>query len=255
MIEHLLDEALVWALRRGAGALDERDIAKAKLTEEVGLGHPVEYTDHEQRLIATHEAGHAVVAYLAGRDGLAPEPLRRLDVLSIIKRGGALGVTGHSDRDEHYTRSRRELEWLVRISFGGMVAEELMFGEAGSGVSADLAQATNLAATMVGSLGMGGSLISLDAASVSGAGNIVSKVLGDDEARQALERILGEAKAEVTAMMRRHRHLVEALRDALVAHTELVGDEIVEVIELAEAAASEPRAKVIDLREDVAHPA
>ena len=55
------------------------DIEHARLVEEVGLGQPVGYTDHERRLIATHEAGHATAAYLVA-------PQRRLEVLTIIKR-------------------------------------------------------------------------------------------------------------------------------------------------------------------------
>src|SRR5207245_7526856 len=62
MIEHLLDEALVWALRRGAEALSWADIQQAKMTEEIGLAQAVEYPEAERRTIATHEAGHATVA-------------------------------------------------------------------------------------------------------------------------------------------------------------------------------------------------
>ncbi len=56
MIEHLLDEALVNALRRGSMAMTYADVEHARITEMVGIGHPVRYTDAEQRLIATHEA-------------------------------------------------------------------------------------------------------------------------------------------------------------------------------------------------------
>ena len=99
MIEHLFDEALVWALRRGADALDWHDIQQAKMTEEIGLKQPVEYTEDERRTIATHEAGHATVAYLVGKD-------RKLEVLSIIKRKDALGLLAHSDLEERFTKTR-----------------------------------------------------------------------------------------------------------------------------------------------------
>ena len=84
MIEHLLDEALVWALRRGADQLSWNDLQQAKMTEEIGLAQPVEYTEAERRTIATHEAGHATVAWLVGKG-------RKLEVLTIIKRKDALG--------------------------------------------------------------------------------------------------------------------------------------------------------------------
>jgi cell division protease FtsH len=230
MIEHLFDEALVWALRRGGVALDEFDLQQAKLTEELGLGHPTSYTDDEKLRIATHEAGHATIAYLCGRQDDQLEPMRRLEVLSIVKRRDALGVLGHADDDEKFTRTRSELLSLIRISFGGMVAEELSFGESGTGPSADLADATRMAAQMVGALGMGGSLLSLEAAQGQPGQDLVAKVLDDDRSRAAAEKILDDAKADAERLLLRHRPIHTALRDALLARGELVGDEILDVI-------------------------
>ncbi|MDP9389669.1 MAG: AAA family ATPase [Actinomycetota bacterium] len=236
MIEHLLDEALVWALRRGADALDWDDVQQARMTEELGLKHPVEYTEDERRAIATHEAGHATVAHLVGKG-------RKLEVLSIIKRGPALGLLSHSETEERFTRTRSEIVALIQIAFGGMVAEELFFGESGTGPSGDLDAATRAAAQMVGSLGLGGSLVSLEAAQGATGANIVTKVLSDDRGRDALEEILAGAKAEVTRMLDANRHLVEALRDALLDREELVGDEITGVLRAAGAGD-----RVLDLR-------
>src|SRR5437868_3465269 len=156
MIEHLLDEALVWALRRGADRLSWPDVQQAKMTEEIGLAQPVEYTEAERRTIATHEAGHATVAWLVGKS-------RKLEVLSIIKRKDALGLLAHSDREERFLKSQSELEGLVEIALGGLAAEEVFFGEISSGPSGDLLAATTLVAQMVGSLGMDGSLLSYEA--------------------------------------------------------------------------------------------
>jgi ATP-dependent Zn protease len=245
MIEHIFDEALVWALRRGAGALDHRDLQQAKLTEELGLRHPTTYTPEEKRRIATHEAGHATIAYLCGRDdGL--EPIRKLEILSIIKRRGALGVLGHADDVERFTKSRSELLSLVRIAFGGMVAEEIEFGESGTGPSADIADATRLAAQMVGALGMGGSLLSFDAARGPAGDDLVTKVLADDQARAAADKMLTEAKVDAERLLRRHRPIHSALRDALLERGELVGDEILDVIS---AAIIRDELTEIDLRE------
>jgi ATP-dependent Zn protease len=224
MIEHLLDEALVWALRRGDDALDWHDIQQAKMTEEIGLKHPVEYTDLERRTIATHEAGHATIAYLVGHD-------RKLEVLSIIKRKDALGLLAHSELEERFTKTRTEIVALIQIAMGGMVAEELFFGEAGTGPAGDLQAATAAAAEMVGSLGMAGSLISYNAMEMAGAANVVAKVLSSDDGKEAVDRILNDAKKAVRAMLDEHRHVIEALRDALVDRDELIGDEIVSVIE------------------------
>jgi len=235
MIEHLLDEALVWALRRGGDRLSWHDLQQARMTEELGLKNPVAYAEHERRTIATHEAGHATVAHLVGKG-------RKLEVLSIIKRGDALGLLSHSDLEERYTSSRSEIEALIQIAFGGMVAEEVFFGESGTGPAGDLQAATSAAAQMVGSLGLGGSLISYEAADAAGGANLVTKVLSADAGRDAVEEILSRAKDDVTRMLEASRHVVEALRNALLDRDELVGDEIGQVIARAEQT-------VIDLRQ------
>ena len=230
MIEHLFDEALVWALREGRESMDWTDVHQAKMTEEIGLKQPVEYTDEERCTIATHESGHAVVAHLVGVG-------RKLEVLSIVKRKDALGLLAHSDTEERYTRTRTELIASIQISFGGMTAEELFFGEAGTGPGGDLASATRIAAQMVGSFGMAGTLVSFEAVEAGPVQQgIVSKVLGNDDARRAVERILERAKADVRALLDANRDLVEALRDELLRRDELVGEEILAVLHRAEAA-------------------
>jgi cell division protease FtsH len=239
MIEHLLDEALVWALRRGADALDWADIQQAKMTEEIGLAQPVEYNDAERERIATHEAGHATIAALVGVG-------RNLEVLSIIKRRDALGLLAHSDAEESFTKTRTEMHALVRIAMGGMAAEELFFGEAGTGPAGDLQVATTLAAQMVGSMGMAGSLVSFEAMDAPGARNVVAKVVADDSARESLEGILDAAKAAADQMLFENCHIVEALRDALLERDELIAGEITDVIEQAQARHAAPAE--VDLR-------
>ena len=226
MIEHLIDEALVWALRRGSGALDWEDLQQAKYTEEIGLKQPVEYTDVERHTIATHEAGHATVAHLVGKD-------RKLEVLSIVKRKQALGLLAHSELEERFTKTRSEINALIQIAFGGMVAEEMYYGESGTGPASDLQAATTLAAQMVGAYGMSGSLISYNAVESQMTG-IVGKVLSADSGKEAVEDILAAAKGAVREMLEANRKTIEALRDALLERQELIGDEITEVIKRAE---------------------
>ncbi|WP_315095203.1 AAA family ATPase [uncultured Cellulomonas sp.] len=222
MIEHLMDEALVNALRRGSMAMTYADVEHARITEMVGIGQPVRYTEAEQRLIATHEAGHAVTAWLAA-------PNRTLEVLTIIRRGDALGLLAHGDCEEVWTHSHYDLRALVQIAMGGWVAEELFFGQTSTGPAGDLASATRTAAQMVGAAGMTGSLISFAAT----PHDLVSAVLSDSQARAQLEAVLDDARSTVRRLLSRHRHLVEALRDALLERHELIGGEITAVLEAA----------------------
>ncbi len=229
MIEHLMDESLVWALRRGANRLSWNDLQHAKMTEEIGLAQPVEYTEAERRTIATHEAGHATVAWLVGKG-------RKLEVLTIIKRKDALGLLSHSEEEERFTKTKSEVRALIDIAFGGMVAEEIFFGEASTGVASDLQAATVNACQMIGQLGMGTTLVS-SAAMEYPAGGIVSKVLANDGGRAEVEDLLRSSKASVTQMLEEHRNVVEALRDALLEREELIGDDILEVIRGSQPAA------------------
>ncbi len=246
MIEHLLDEALVSAVRRGADAMSWADLEHARLVTEVGLGRPVAYTEHEARLIATHEAGHATVAWLTA-------PHRRLEVLTIVKRAGALGMLAHGDREDVYTRSRSELEGLIRIAFGGQVAEEIFVGDVSTGPGGDLQYATGVAAQMVGQAGMAGTLVSFSAVQGSALADagLVGRVLGDGEGRRLVEQLLTEQKEQVRVLLGAHRHLVAALRDALLDRHELIGSEITDVLEAAAAAHAEqpePAAAAAPLR-------
>ncbi|MEA3075714.1 MAG: cell division protease FtsH [Actinomycetota bacterium] len=239
MLEHLLDEALVWALRRGGNRLGWNDIQQARMTEELGLKQPVDYPEDERRTIATHEAGHATVAHLVGKS-------RKLEVLSIIKRGQALGLLAHSNLEERFTNTKSEIEAGILIAFGGMVAEELFFGESGTGPAGDLQNATTAAAHMVGSFGMAGTLVSYDLMGGMPGGSVVAKVLASDEGHQAVSAILDRSKAEVTHLLGENRHLVEALRDALLERDELIGSEILDVIRAAELRAL---GMIVDVRE------
>lgn len=238
-LERLFDEGLLFALRDGRDRLAVGDLRRARLDVEVGLAEPTEYTPEERHAIAIHESGHAAVAHLVGRG-------RKMDLLSIVKRRDALGMLAHSDTEERYTRRRSEALALIQIALGGMVAEEITFGESGSGPSGDLASATKIAAEMVGAMGLGGSLVSLRAAEAGPfAGDLVARVLADERGRAAMERLLDDQKQLVTTLLRENRHLIEALAAALLERDELVTREIDEVI----AAAVVARPVLIDVTE------
>jgi len=239
MIEGLMDEALISAVQAGRGAMSWADVEAARISVEVGLGQPVAYTDHELRLIATHEAGHATVAWLVA-------PQRRLEVLTIVKRGQALGLLSHGDREDVYTRSRSEMTALIQIAMGGQCAEEIFFNDVSTGPGGDLVYATTVASQMVGACGMTGTLVSLAAAAGRSPGdNLVGRVLADPGARAAVEEMLQHQKVTVAGLLEANQHLVEALRDALLDRHELVGTEITDVLEAARARTAD---RVIDLR-------
>ena len=156
-------------------------------------------------------------------------------LLTPAERRGALGLLAHSDEEERFTRTKSEIEAGIAIALGGLAAEEMCFGESGTGPGADLAQATSLAAQMVGSFGMAGSLISYEAVADGplSRSNLVGKVLGTPETKQRVEDILEAQRERVREVLAENRDVHGALRDALMERDELVRDEILEVIEKA----------------------
>ena len=226
-LERLMDEALVIALTHGRSAMTMSDVAEAKMLVELGVTDETIYTPDERDRVATHEAGHATVAYFVGQT-------RQLDVLSIVKRRDSLGLLQHSETEERFTKSSEEMHALLQICMGGMVAEEHWFDEVSTGPASDLAAATVIGAQMIGACGMGTSLISVAAAGNGYLeGSLVDKVLGDKNARTELDALLMGSCDVAKEIVTTHPEVVEALRDALLEHDELVGSEITDVIEAA----------------------
>lgn len=216
MLEHLLDEALVHAIRRDSVAMNLADVAAARMVEELGLVQSTSYSPTERVRIATHEAGHATVTWL-----VAPE--RKMDVLSIARRRSALGLLAHSDVEERFTTTLSEMEHLLLIAMGGMAAEWFLLGEPSNGAAADLASATRLAAMMVGQFGVEGGYTSY---SDGPEHTFTARVLSVEPLRDKVDSLLTDAMSQAEDLISRHSHVVVALRDALLERNELIGDEI-----------------------------
>ena len=218
-IERLLDEALIVAVRNGRRMLSLDDIVEAQLVTEVGLAHEVGYHPDERNRVAIHEAGHALTAALFGRE---------VRIASILRRGGALGLVSHADVDEKHLRTPSEATDLIAIALAGRAAEIQEFKEASSGIASDLAVATVIAAQLVGQLGAGDSLISLEAAAIPG--NLVSKVVSDPDSRRKCEEILGAAADHAMCMVLEHRVALINLARALLERDELNGTEVHRIV-------------------------
>ena len=217
--------------------MDWHDVQQAKLTEEIGLKQPVEYTEDEKRTIATHEAGHAVVAYLVGH---GPQARGAVDHQAHATRSACSRTPTPRSASRAPAPSSSA---SMQIAFGGMTAEELFFGESGTGPAATSRTRRRIAAQMVGSFGMAGSLVSFEAIEAGPiTQGIVGKVLANDDARAR-----GRAAARPGQGRRAARCSTTtgtssiALRDELLEREELVGDEIIDVLREAESAATARR--------------
>lgn len=220
-IERILDEALIIALRHGRRAMTVEDVIEAQLITDVGLSHEVGYHPDERRRVAVHEAGHALTAAVAGRD---------IRIASILRRGGALGLVSHTEANERHLRTPTEAFNLMAIALAGRAAEMQEFGEASSGIASDLQVATTIAAQLVGQLGAGDSLISLEAAAMPTAANLVAKVLADEASRQKVDQMLFDAADAAACLVLEHRYALINLTNALLDYDELTGAEVKAIV-------------------------
>src|SRR5512133_840441 len=145
-LANALNEAAIIAGRAGRMAIAREDLDEALLRQSVGSQQSRRLTETERRIVAYHEAGHALCRRLCGLD--PPE------ILSIVPRGPALGFVGHSPSEDRYLRSRKQLMDEIVILLGGRAAEEEVLGEAYSGAADDLLRVQKVCVQMVTELGM-----------------------------------------------------------------------------------------------------
>ncbi|HKZ14710.1 MAG TPA: AAA family ATPase [Solirubrobacterales bacterium] len=146
-LANALNEAAIIAGRAGRDAIHREEVDEALLRQSVGSQQSRRLSLKERRIVAYHEAGHALCRKLLGLD--PPE------ILSIVPRGPALGFVGHSPSEDSYLKSRDELVDEVVTLLGGRAAEEEVFGESYSGAVDDLARVHSVCKQMVGEFGMG----------------------------------------------------------------------------------------------------
>jgi cell division protease FtsH len=146
-LANALNEGAIIAGRAGRDAMSREDLDEALLRQSVGSQQTRRLGAKERRIVAYHEAGHALCRRLVGLD--PPE------ILSIVPRGPALGFVGHSPQEDSYLKSRDELLDEIVTLLGGRAAEEEVFGESYTGAVDDLARVHGVCKQMVGEFGMG----------------------------------------------------------------------------------------------------
>jgi cell division protease FtsH len=146
-LANLCNEAALLAARRDHGVVSMVDFEEALDKVLLGGIRPLLLNEHERRVIAYHEAGHALVAWFTP----AADPVHKV---TIIPRGHALGVTEQLPKD-HYNYGRSYLTARLSVMLGGRTAEEIAVGDVTTGAENDLIEATRLARRMVTRWGMG----------------------------------------------------------------------------------------------------
>ncbi|HEV2286942.1 MAG TPA: ATP-dependent zinc metalloprotease FtsH [Steroidobacteraceae bacterium] len=149
-LANLVNEAALFAARANKRIVSMDEFERAK--DKIYMGaerRSMVMSDHEKKMTAYHEAGHAIVGFSVP----SHDPVYKV---TIIPRGRALGLTWYLPETDRYSTSRRELESRITSLFGGRCAEELIFGADGvtTGASNDIERATELARNMVTKWGL-----------------------------------------------------------------------------------------------------
>ncbi|MFW5709135.1 MAG: ATP-dependent zinc metalloprotease FtsH [Chloroflexota bacterium] len=150
-LANLANEAALNAARRNARKISMRDFSDAFDRIVLGTESPPLSDPHERKVVAYHEAGHAIVA------ALLPDADPVLKV-TIVPRGQALGITAQMPDDDRRNYPKRYLEARMRVLLGGRAAEQLIFNEVTTGAENDLRRVTDLARRMVSQFGMSDAL-------------------------------------------------------------------------------------------------
>ncbi len=227
-LENLVNEAALIAARhnRDKVTMDDFEYAKDKVLMGAERKSMI-ISDHEKKITAYHEAGHALVAYLMPN----ADPLHKV---TIIPRGRALGVTQQMPLDDRHNYSRTYLETQIKVLLGGRIAEELVLGEKTTGAGNDLERVTDLARRMVTEWGMSDRLGPLTFR--SGSGEIFlgrdfaqHTEYSEDTARlidEEIKHLIDRAYRETTEMLRDHIDALHAIAKALLTREVLDAEDI-----------------------------
>src|SRR6266542_6080459 len=227
-LANIANESAIFAGRRSAEYISATEFDSAIDRIVAGVQQKKVLTDKERRILAYHEAGHALMSHLMGE--VAP-----VQKVSIVSRGAALGYTLNLPTEDRYMETKEELVDMMKIALAGRAAEQVVFGRVTNGAASDLEKATAIARSMVFEWGMADVVSSRTLRADNYALSEETKRLRDHE--QA--RLTDEAYAEAVRLTEKHRGALDRLSQALL-EKETLGRE--EVIELVRDVAPESRA-------------
>ena len=226
-LENLLNEAALLAVRRDKNVITMAEIDEAHDRVLMGPAKKTKkYSDHEKKVVAYHEAGHAVV-------GIKLEGANEVQKITIIPRGAAGGYNLMLPREETMLSTKKELLETISGLLGGRVAEELVFKEVTTGAHNDFEKATKIARSMVTEYGMS------DLGPMQYEHQESSVFLGRDynksrnfssqvafEIDQEQRKIITECYENTQKIIKENRKLLDLIAESLIEHETLTKEQI-----------------------------
>ena len=229
-LANIVNEAALLAARRNKPQVDQQDLEDAKDKVMLGLERKSRVlSDEERRLVAYHEAGHALVALsVPGAD-----PLHKV---TIIPRGRSLGLTAYLPEEELHKYTKQSILSRLAMAYGGRVAEQLVFGadKVTPGAAQDIQQATNIARRMVTQFGMSDAIGPIAVGDREqeiflGREVVQRREISDRTAQlvdEEVKRILTNAFSDATRILSERRVALDWLAAALLERETLDRDEV-----------------------------
>ena len=233
-LANIVNEAALLAARRNKAVVDMRDLEDAKDKVMLGLERRSRVlSDEERRLIAYHEAGHALVSLsVPGSD-----PLHKV---TIIPRGRALGITAYLAEEELHKYTKQSILSRLAMAYGGRVAEELVFGpeKVTTGAAQDIQHATDVARRMVTQYGMSDTIGPIaigdrEAEIFLGREVVQRREISERTAELVdteVKRILGDAYERAKTVLLDRRDALDRLAAALLERETLDREEVEMVV-------------------------
>jgi cell division protease FtsH len=214
-LANVCNEAAIFAARKNRDHIAQADFDSALERVIAGMQSRRTLTDHERRVVAFHEAGHALCAEML-------PGVNKVHKISIVPRGKALGYTLNLPEEDRYLKTRAELISMMVMLLGGRAAEEIVFGAVTTGAADDLNRVAEVSRAMVHEYAMGTSLNSLRVNAEGGQVSDRTRRLRDEEQ----QHLADEALRGATRIIREHRDKLDAFAFALLRNEVLERPEI-----------------------------
>lgn len=233
-LENMLNEAALIAARKGKDAIEHEDVDQARDKVLMGLEREsLALTEEEVRMLAYHEAGHAVVAAALPY----ADPIHKV---TIVPRGQAMGVTQQLPERDRYIYPREYMLDRLAVMMGGRASEKLYLDTMTSGAENDLKQATRLARKMVVDWGMserlGHQALGGDSDQIFLGEEIAKRREYSESTAQIVDEevksILDQAFRRSIDTLEENREGLEKLVTVLREKEEVPGDEVLEILGL-----------------------
>ena len=234
-LANLLNESALLAARRNKKRVDMHDIEAAREKVQFGRERRRIMDDEDKKIVAYHEAGHALVGAVVD-DGDLP-----VHKVTIIPRGRSLGSTMYIPKKDIYNYAKRRMLARLATLFGGRIAEEVVLGDITSGASSDILQATKLARSMVCDWGMSplGPIAYGENHDTVFLGREISRSenFSEETARLIdieIHKLVDEQYNRAKSIIIERRPALDKIAEALLQYETIDGKHVLEILEFGE---------------------